>query len=63
MTGRERSSTAKKKGRNMILIPSNGDRHKSRSSCLAVAGRIKKQDRVGRGERGGGEDRRKRDGK
>lgn len=41
----------------MILIPSNGDRHKSRSSCLAVvAGRIKGQARiVGKGrERGTG---------
>lgn len=38
----------------MILIPSNGDRHKSRSSCLAdVAGRIKEQGRAGE-ERGTG---------
>lgn len=47
----------------MILIPSNGDRHKSRSSCLAVvAGRIKEQGRVVR-DGGEGEGRRKRDGK
>ena len=40
----------------MILIPSNGDRHKSRSSCLAViVGRIKGQTRRREGrERGMG---------
>lgn len=39
----------------MILIPSNGDRHKSRSSCLAViAGRIKERGWIVRGGKEGG---------
>jgi len=51
----ERKEHRCKKGRNMILIPSNGDRHKSRSPCLAgVAGQIKgeQEDHPVEGRRG-----------